>query len=82
MKRIRHPVCVGCGSSYSFTKAYKGNYCPDCHTKWTESSRTASRDPSPRSVHPRGHRSVRRLDESETSPTDEDAEESSQYDEE
>jgi transposase-like protein len=82
MKRISRPVCVDCGSTYAFTRVYKGNYCPDCHETWTDSARTTSRDSTPRQVRPSGRRSIRRLDDSETPPTPEDSDESSTYDDE
>jgi predicted RNA-binding Zn-ribbon protein involved in translation (DUF1610 family) len=27
-------TCLDCGTRYSFTATYKGNYCPDCHETW------------------------------------------------
>ncbi|WP_396610670.1 hypothetical protein ACH9L7_10560 [Haloferax sp. S1W] len=34
------PVCIRCGDAYLFSRAYKGNYCPDCNDEWSVKPRT------------------------------------------
>ncbi|RDI71414.1 DUF7564 family protein [Halopelagius longus] len=78
MKRTHEPVCVACGTEYSFTGTYKGNYCPDCHEKWVGSPKDdSSRDPSPRPIRKRRTPSVRPIEES-----DDEEDVPSRYDEE
>lgn len=77
MKRVHNPVCVACGSPYSFTNTYKGNYCLDCHDRWADAPRAdTGRQPAPRRLRKRRTPSVRPIDE------DDDEDVPSRYDEE
>ncbi|KAB1186690.1 MULTISPECIES: hypothetical protein [Haloferax] len=56
------PVCIRCGDNYSFTRMYKGNYCPDCHEAWSTTPRSEV-PPRPRSQSSRTTSSVHQHDD-------------------
>ncbi|ELZ74998.1 DUF7564 family protein [Haloferax larsenii] len=56
------PVCISCGDAYLFSRAYKGNYCPDCNEEWSSKPRTENA-PRPRPQSPASVSSVTQPDE-------------------
>ncbi|POG53823.1 hypothetical protein C5B90_05135 [Haloferax sp. Atlit-12N] len=62
------PVCIRCGEQYLFTRAYKGNYCRDCHGSWAAKPRSEE-TPRPRPQRSRTTSSVRRREDDERSPS-------------